>query len=97
VSIEEDVTDDDTAKSSNTISGEVTWKSVALLMERVFLSVTLVVLLLELILFVYLASRLSADVELNMTSDICRGNPLNSTDICFDDVSGFCITPSMLP
>ncbi|XP_048730006.2 neuronal acetylcholine receptor subunit alpha-6-like [Ostrea edulis] len=95
-SIEDDVTDDESLESSDITSRKVTWKSVTLLVDRVFLSVTVVFLLIEVILFVYLASRLSANVELNLTSDICRANPLNLTEICLDDVSGFCISLSIL-
>lgn len=88
---------DDVIKSSNAISTEVTWKQVALLIERFCMIVTFIVLVLEILLFAYLASKLSAKVEPTLQSNICRTNPLNSTKVCFDDVSGLCISPADIP
>lgn len=88
---------DDAIKSSNAILTEVTWKRVALLIERFCMIVTFIVLVLEILLFAYLAAKLSANVEPTLQSNICRTNPLNSTKVCFDDVSGLCIGPSQIP
>lgn len=88
---------DDAIKSSNAILTEVTWKRVALLIERFCMIVTFIVLVLEILLFAYLASKLSANVEPTLQSNICRTHPLNSTKVCFDDVSGLCIGPSQIP
>lgn len=98
LSVEEQrMSKDDVIKSSNAISTEVTWKRVALLIERFCMIVTFVVLVLEILLFAYLTSKLSVNVEPTLQSDICRTNPLNSTSVCFDDVSGMCISPADIP
>lgn len=94
---EQRMPEDDVIKNSNAISIEVTWKMVALLIERCCMIVTFAVLVLEIMLFAYLASKLSANVEPTYQSAICRSNPLNSTHICLDDVSGICVNPAIIP
>nr|XP_022346207.1 neuronal acetylcholine receptor subunit alpha-3-like [Crassostrea virginica] len=87
------VVKDDVVETSHVFSIDISWKDVASLVEKVCLIVTVVVLLLEVLLFIYLATKLSINVESTVNSEICRTNPLNSTSICLDDVSGLCIDP----
>ncbi|XP_061196378.1 acetylcholine receptor subunit alpha-1-A-like [Saccostrea echinata] len=92
---EQSIPDDETLRTGE-VSYQISWKSIAMLVDRVCLTLTCIILLLEVVLFSYLASRLSTSVEPNPVADICRGFQLNMTKFCFDDVSGLCVDPTMV-
>ncbi|XP_062575114.1 neuronal acetylcholine receptor subunit alpha-6-like [Saccostrea cucullata] len=87
--------DNEEVKNNGVFYTKTTWKSIAFLVDRVCLTVTVIILVIEVILFSYLASKLSNEVNPDFKSEICKGSgPSNLTKICFDDISGFCINPT---
>ncbi|XP_062573222.1 neuronal acetylcholine receptor subunit alpha-6-like [Saccostrea cucullata] len=92
---DQQVDNEEELQNNGVLSTKTTWKSIALFVDRVCLTVTVIILVIEVILFSYLASKLSNEVNPDFESEICKGSgPTNLTKICFDDISGFCINPT---
>ena len=73
----------------NSASGNIAWRSISLFFDKVCLTIIVLVLVLEIIPFVYLASQLTAVVEPVSESNICQENPVNgiSSFLCVDNVT----------
>ncbi|XP_061183020.1 neuronal acetylcholine receptor subunit alpha-6-like [Saccostrea echinata] len=88
---DQQIVNDEELKSTGVNPSKITWKCIALLLDKICLTVTVIILVIEVVLFSFLASKLSAEVHPDFESEICQGSPMNLTKICFDDVSDFCV------
>lgn len=61
----------------------IAWRSISLFFDKVCLTVIVLVLVLEIISFVYLASQLTAAEEPISKSNICQENPVNGISSVF--------------
>lgn len=75
--------------SDETVSSNITWNNISIVVDRIFLTITTIILFLEILLFAYLASLLNSSVDPVLESDICRSNPMKemTSHLCVDNVT----------